>query len=88
MAEPILVTGSNRSGTTWVGRILAASGRLNYVYEPFNPGLWPRWTPSPLQFRNLYICADNEHLWFRAIADVIACRQPILAQLGDIRSPK
>ncbi|MFO7890237.1 MAG: sulfotransferase [bacterium] len=32
----ILVTGSNRSGTTWVGNILAATGQAKLVYEPFN----------------------------------------------------
>lgn len=34
--RPILVTGANRSGTTWVGRILAAAGGVTYIHEPFN----------------------------------------------------
>jgi hypothetical protein len=40
---PILVTGVYRSGTTWVGSMLAAAG-LWHLHEPFNPnrGLWPR----------------------------------------------
>lgn len=33
---PILVTGSHRSGTTWVGRTLAEAGDIYYVNEPFN----------------------------------------------------
>jgi hypothetical protein len=37
MAAPILVTGSAKSGTTWVGQMLAASGQLGYIREPFNP---------------------------------------------------
>ena len=32
----ILVTGSHRSGTTWVGKTLAASGGIDYVHEPLN----------------------------------------------------
>lgn len=36
MAPPILVTGAHRSGTTWVGRMLAASPRMTYIHEPFN----------------------------------------------------
>jgi Sulfotransferase family len=36
MAPPILVTGSHRSGTTWVGRTLALDPSLIYVHEPFN----------------------------------------------------
>ncbi|HET7172355.1 MAG TPA: sulfotransferase [Gaiellales bacterium] len=35
---PILVTGINRSGTTWVGRTLAHAPGLGMIYEPFNPG--------------------------------------------------
>lgn len=34
--KPILVTGANRSGTTWVGKMLSCSGRLLQVWEPFN----------------------------------------------------
>lgn len=38
---PILVTGTYRTGTTWVGAMLAAAG-LWPLHEPFNPnrGLW------------------------------------------------
>ncbi|HYO45578.1 MAG TPA: sulfotransferase [Gemmatimonadota bacterium] len=40
---PILVTGMYRSGTTWVGAMLATPG-VWHVHEPFNPqqGLWDR----------------------------------------------
>lgn len=37
--RPILVTGSHRSGTTWVGEMLDASGETSLIYEPFNPVL-------------------------------------------------
>jgi Sulfotransferase family len=33
---PILVTGSHRSGTTWVGRTIAASPNIAYLDEPFS----------------------------------------------------
>lgn len=35
--KPLLVTGAPRSGTTWVGRMLTASGEFHYIHEPFNP---------------------------------------------------
>jgi len=35
--RPVLVTGSMRSGTTFVGNVLAASDRLFYLHEPLNP---------------------------------------------------
>ena len=36
--KPILVTGSHRSGSTWVGQMLSLSREVKYVSEPFNPG--------------------------------------------------
>lgn len=35
--RPILVTGSHRSGTTWVGKMIACHPRIVYCSEPFNP---------------------------------------------------
>lgn len=35
----ILVTGSHRSGSTWVGKMIAASGKIGYLQEPFNPNI-------------------------------------------------
>jgi len=34
--RPILVTGSYRSGTTWVGRTIAFDKSVEYISEPFN----------------------------------------------------
>jgi len=34
--NPILVTGPHRSGTTWIGKILASVPRTGYIHEPFN----------------------------------------------------
>jgi len=39
--EPILVSGSHRSGTTWVGRILAVDNAVAYVDEPLRPDQRP-----------------------------------------------
>ena len=42
----VLVTGSHRSGTTWVGQILGLAPGLCYLHEPFKP-CWdpPRHSP-------------------------------------------
>lgn len=45
--RPVLVTGSNRSGTSWLGKMLCLSRELVYVWEPFNfeeyrPDILPR----------------------------------------------
>lgn len=34
--RPILVTGSHRSGTTWVGQTLSIAPHTMYIHEPFN----------------------------------------------------
>ena len=34
---PILITGSHRSGSTWVGKIIAESENVTYFTEPLNP---------------------------------------------------
>lgn len=36
--SPILVTGSHRSGSTWVGKVIESSGLTNYIVEPLNLG--------------------------------------------------
>ncbi len=40
--RPILVTGTIRSGTTWIGRIISCSPRVFYAFEPFAPQDWNR----------------------------------------------
>ncbi|MEQ9299441.1 MAG: sulfotransferase [Cyclobacteriaceae bacterium] len=37
MSQPILVTGIYRSGSTWLGQMLAESEHIKYYGEPFNP---------------------------------------------------
>lgn len=41
--RPIFLTGTHRSGTTWLAQMLAASG-IWYIHEPYAPmkGRWPR----------------------------------------------
>ena len=37
MNEPILITGSHRSGTTWVGNIIRNLSMIYYLHEPLTP---------------------------------------------------
>jgi hypothetical protein len=76
-ARPILVTGSHRSGSTWVGRVLAAAPGAVYVDEPFNPmnplgvsalaegGVWFR-----------YISAANEAEYIPKMKRVLSFDEP------------
>ena len=45
--RPILVTGAHRSGTTWVGKMLALAPGVGYIHEPFSPATAPGISGAP-----------------------------------------
>jgi hypothetical protein len=55
--RPILVTGSHRSGSTWVGKMIAESPSVCYIQEPFNL------TRQPCS------CGVKFDYWFQYISD-------------------
>lgn len=68
--KPILVTGSHRSGTTWMGRLIAESPSVMYFHEPFNVDAPPR--PWSLGYNK----------WFKYISqESKGENQPEVAQL-------
>jgi hypothetical protein len=77
VSAPILVTGSHRSGTTWVGRMLALSPGIGYLHEPFFPRRWPGWLSEPFPHVYQYICPENEAPFVRRVEDVLAFRYPV-----------
>lgn len=85
MNFPILVTGSHRSGTTWVGRMLCAGGQVFYVSEPFNVGpVGPRWIPNfPYWF--YYISSQNALKYEELLQNVIELRYPLFRNTLRIR---
>jgi Sulfotransferase family len=88
--KPILVCGAPRSGTTWVGRMLALSPALYYVHEPFNPdaGIAKYICQAPFQFRNMYITEENERQYYRPIKDMLAGKCSLFRGLAQARSYK
>lgn len=88
--RPILVTGSHRSGTGWVGQMIAATPAppIGYIWEPFNlrhrPGIFPG--PTPYWFH--YVCAENEAPYLGPMRDMLAFRYHPAAELASIRTPK
>ena len=58
--RPILVTGGHRTGTTWVGKMLAASGEAAYISEPLNVLHRPGVMSTPVRHWYTYICPENE----------------------------
>ncbi len=80
-----------RAGTSWVGKILGASGQLVYVNEPLNPGHPPGRSPGVLNahvtHRYQYINGDNEDQWLGAFRDTIALRYRFVPELRTNHSP-
>jgi len=59
-SRPILVTGAHRSGSTWVGRMIARSPAVRYIHEPFNPDAFePGICAARFEREFTYVCAEN-----------------------------
>lgn len=72
--NPILVTGLHRTGTTWVGRILASAPGIGYIREPFN--LWHNAGVCHAPFKHYfqYICPENEIDFLEPMRKTLAFR--------------
>jgi len=88
--RPILITGSHRSGTTWVGRILAESPSLHYIHEPFNPNRYIRPCACGVKFTNWfqYISQENEAFYYKHIAHTIGISSNLVKDLIKTRHAK
>ena len=71
LAEPdrrkILLTGSHRSGTTWVAKMIAAAPGIGYIHEPFNPVIYRPWLCSRKFEGFTYVTRDNEAPFVRPL---------------------
>lgn len=88
MNEPILVTGSHRSGTTWAGRALELSREVCYIHEPFNPDRRPGWSGGRIPYWFMYIHEDNELEFAPVMRDVLSYRYPVRRNLPDVRGAR
>lgn len=86
--RPILVTGSHRSGSTWVGRMLSTAPDVTYIHEPFSihhrPGIcdvrFGHWFP--------YICCENEDRYVAPVRDMLEFRYKPGAEARAARSSR
>ncbi len=90
MFRPLLVTGSHRSGTGWVGEMLGAtpSPLLAYVWEPFSLRARRGICDAPFRYWFTYVCEENEGPFRRPIADTLAFRYHAAAEVRSLRSLK
>jgi len=84
----ILVTGAHRTGTTWVGKMLAAGGEAAYINEPLNRWHRPGVMHAPIRHWYTYICPDNEGEFLPALRQTAALRYHAWTELKSLRSSK
>lgn len=86
--SPILVTGIHRSGTTWVGKMLAASQEVAYVSEPLNVYHRPGVLRAPTRYWYTYLCADNQDTFLPALRETVGLRYHLGREILSLRSAK
>jgi len=85
---PILVTGAHRTGTTWVGKMLAASGEAAYISEPLNIWHRPGVFSVPTSCWYTYICKENETEYLEGFHQTLGYHYHLLAEIGSLQSRK
>lgn len=75
---PVLVTGTHRSGTTWVGQMLSISPELYYIHEPFAPMHERAWVRNPPPERYLYREPESGGELDDDLDRIVALRPPSL----------
>ena len=88
MKRPMVVTGSHRSGTTWVGRMLCLSGEAGYIHEPLNPVRRPSWMRVPPAYWYAYVTPETEALYRADLERVMGFRYPVLRNVLRLRRPE
>ena len=86
-AHPILVTGAHRSGTTWVGKMLAGS-QVAYISEPLNVLHRPGVLRAKVKHWYQYVCDDNEADYLAPFEELLDYRYHTWGEIKSIRSLK
>ncbi len=88
-SRPILVTGSHRSGTGWVSRVLSGStSPVHYIWEPFSVLARPGICAAGFRVWFPYVCDDNEEAYLAAVRDTVALHYNLGAELRALRTPR
>ncbi|HTS73382.1 MAG TPA: sulfotransferase [Gaiellaceae bacterium] len=86
--RPILVTGAHRSGTTWVGKMLALAPGVGYVHEPFNPDTPKGLSSAPFDHYFTVVTAENEARYLPGLERTLAYGYDWSAELRSMHSPR
>jgi hypothetical protein len=87
--RPILVTGSHRSCSSLVGRMIGLSPQIGYIHEPFNYFI-ERKGICNAEFNKFftYITDENENLYYRNLSRTISYKYNFLSQVSLVKSVK
>jgi len=83
---PILVTGTHRSGTTWVGKMLAADAWTAYISEPLNVLHRPGVFRPKVKHWYQYICEENEDEYLPAFHELLEFEYYLWDEIRSLRS--
>ena len=83
--QPILVTGSHRSGTTWVGHMIALAPNVHYIHEPAHPDHDRGICGAKFDFWYTYISTRNEQPYYRYLKRTINLRYSPIQKLRQTR---
>jgi len=83
---PILVTGAHRTGTTWVGKMLAANPQAAYISEPLNVLHRPGVLQAPVSKWYTLITGENEAEYLPAFRALLAFRYGLWREIVSLRS--
>ncbi len=89
MTKPILVTGSHRSGTTWVGKMISACPSVAYINEPFSPETYRIYRgrcAAKFIYWNTYVTDENEADFYQPIKNTIEFRYNLGGQFNANRN--
>lgn len=86
--QPILVTGAHRSGTTWVGKMLAADAGTAYISEPLNVLHRRGVFRAPVKHWYTYINDENESEYLPAFYELLNFQYHTLLEIRSIRSSR
>jgi hypothetical protein len=84
--SPILVTGTHRSGTTWVGKMLAADAGTAYISEPLNVLHRPGVFHVKVNHWYQYICEENEKEYLPAFEELLEFDYRLWDEIRSLRS--
>jgi len=88
ISSPILVTGAHRSGTTWVGKMLASNPQTAYISEPLNVLHRRGIFALGVDQWYAYINAENENKYLPAFQAMLSYRYHFFEELASLRSRK